>query len=128
MRFLLFSKLNYKHCRLLAIAWMAFIFMMSSQPTIPIPQVGIGQDKFMHFIAYGILGFLLAKSFKDSNNGLALKQIIIAGLFALLYGASDEIHQSFVAGRDASWADLLADGIGGFVGAFLLLRRSKKEN
>ncbi len=81
----------------------------------------------MHVIAYGILGFLLAKSFKNSGHGLTLTQVVWAGLFALFYGATDEIHQSFVAGRDASWGDLLADGIGGFAGAFLLLRRSEKR-
>ena len=37
----------------------------------------------------------------------------LALLFALIYAASDEFHQSFVAGRHPSWVDaLVIDGSG----------------
>jgi VanZ family protein len=39
-------------------------------------------------------------------------------IIAVLYGASDEIHQYFVPGRVCDIFDLVADSIGGFIGAF----------
>ena len=86
-----------------------------------------GQDKVMHFISYGILGYLLARSIKDASAGLTWRQVILVSLLALAYGASDEFHQSFVVGRDASFADLLADGLGGFAGAMLLRKRTTSQ-
>ena len=117
------TNLDYRYCRLLAVAWMAFIFYMSSQPSIPVPQAIWGQDKFMHFVSYGILGFLLAKSLKESVDGLTWKQIAWVAVAAALYGLSDEFHQMFVPGRDASVGDLVADALGGLAGAMLLRRR-----
>ena len=117
------ANLDYRYCRLLAIAWMAFIFYMSSQPAVPIPQAIWGQDKFMHFIAYGVLGYLLAKSLKESIDGLTWKQIGWVAGVAALYGLSDEFHQMYVPGRDASVGDLVADALGGLAGAMLLRQR-----
>ena len=37
----------------------------------------------------------------------------------LLYGISDEIHQSFTPGRTPDWRDALADMIGGLAGALI---------
>ena len=51
-----------------------------------------------------------------------------AFLFALMYGISDEFHQSFIQGRDSSWLDVMADGAGGYLGAritMLVLRRER---
>ncbi|MGQ9583297.1 MAG: VanZ family protein [Thermoplasmatota archaeon] len=58
----------------------------------------------------------------------------LAALFILLYALSDEIHQSFVPGREASALDLLIDTLGGSLGAFALamtagaLRRARKAS
>lgn len=38
--------------------------------------------------------------------------VAVAILVAICFGAYDEIHQFFIPGRDASFWDLLADGIG----------------
>ena len=43
--------------------------------------------------------------------------LILAMVWASLYGASDEFHQSFVPGRHVEIADWLADTLGGGVGA-----------
>ena len=69
------------------------------------------QDKLFHATAYGILGFFAIGYFSRvlANYQLAL---IIAFVFAAVFGATDEWHQSFVEGREADVLDWLADMIG----------------
>ncbi len=43
-------------------------------------------------------------------------------LITFLYGVSDELHQWFVPGRHADGIDVLADGLGGLLGAYLFLK------
>jgi len=43
-------------------------------------------------------------------------------ILATLYGISDEVHQAFVPGRNASPWDVVADGLGGVMGALIYTR------
>ena len=97
------------------LAWMAWIFSLSQQST-PLP-VGTASPyaSFGHVALYGGLALLLFWALR----GLAAEGDgplwLVAGLaFALtvLYGAADEVHQAFVAGRTASEADLGLDAAG----------------
>ena len=66
------------------------------------------QDKLFHAVAYGVLAVLAINSlkyFKRPSN-LALR---VAFIYCVVYGLSDEWHQSFVMGRDASLLDWVAD-------------------
>ena len=47
---------------------------------------------------------------------MGLNLALICGLLAIVYGVSDEWHQSFVPERSADAADVLADAIGALVG------------
>jgi VanZ family protein len=98
---------------------MGVIFYLSHQPTLPIPLRFPYQDKVMHFGAYFILASLLAHAIYPGSHK---RRFALALLIASLYGVSDEIHQIFVPGRDASIFDWLADSIGAWVGAFLYLK------
>jgi VanZ family protein len=44
--------------------------------------------------------------------------LILSIILSTLYGLSDEIHQSFVSGRNASGTDVIADGVGAVIGTF----------
>jgi len=99
-----------------ALVWMGVIFYLSSQSNLPVPPLFLGLDKVGHVIIYSILGACLAGGF-CRHPVLHLKCLLgIAGL-ALLYGVTDEFHQSFVPDRSMSGLDLVADMVGGFVGA-----------
>ena len=50
----------------------------------------------------------------------------MATICSLLYGISDEYHQSFVPGREAGVADAIADTIGGFLGVWIYLFRQER--
>lgn len=91
----------------MALGEMGLLWWFSSQPAtgmgLPHPW-----DKGAHFLAYGLLGFLL---------GVGLRDFRPAFFLAAMYGVVDEGHQSFVPGREAFGLDLLADFLGAYLGA-----------
>lgn len=101
-----------------ALAYMAFIFHLSSQSSLPTPTFFPHQDKLFHLGAYLILGMFLAYAAPGPSQK---KRFWLAFALASVYGISDELHQSFVPGRDASSLDWLADTLGGWLGAYLAL-------
>ncbi len=107
--------------RILAFLWMAVIFWLSSKQSLPTPDLFQGQDKLEHLFAYGLLGFLFTLSFPPGRTGSFHKRLLVIVMFVGLYGFSDELHQFFVPGRDASVWDLSADIAGGFLSSLLLL-------
>jgi VanZ family protein len=94
---------------------MAVIFYSSSQSN-PAPQLtGLVWDKLLHAGGYALLAFLYARAL--SGEGLALKAAILgAVVLTSLYGASDEIHQSFTPMRTMDITDWFADTTGGAIG------------
>ncbi len=92
----------------------ALIYYLSNQPRLPIPEMGIlGCDKLIHFIAYFLYGILMQLAVIVSLGNKTQKyQIFIVVVLASLFAFSDEIHQSFVPGRDADIFDVLSDLIG----------------
>jgi len=66
------------------------------------------------------LGFVVGCGL--ARSGLRKNVVLYAPLLALLYRLTDEFHQLSVAGRDASAFDLIADGLGAFIGSYVKLR------
>ena len=94
----------------------ALIFALSSRSGDAYPEVSLpGADKLVHFALYAPLGAALVYALRGHWRW--------AGLLAALYGVSDEVHQMFVPLRFADGFDVLADAVGGFVGAWLMARR-----
>ncbi len=95
----------------LAIVIMATIFFLSAQTGSDLPNFGSLDyvvKKAGHFLGYGLLGLAYRRGFK-----LDRRRTWQAWLLALVYAATDEFHQSFVAGRHPSILDvLLFDGTG----------------
>jgi len=105
------------------IAWMALLFYLSSRSDIgPAARV---PDWITHGTAYLVLGLLTGRAVA----GGAARRLSTAGALTVvglctLYGISDEFHQSFVPGRDASAGDVAKDFAGAAVAAFVVHRRS----
>lgn len=111
----------------LPIAYMALIYYASSRPTtIPLKLPILPTDKVLHFGAYGVMGFLICLPASRIMRSLfwgAWLGAVIAGL----YGITDEIHQSYVPGRDDDVYDIVADMLGATLGAIMaawLIHRS----
>jgi len=85
------------------------------------------QVKLIPAAAYAVMSLIFWKAgypFVESSYRLPLKRLaLLAVVFCMLYGASDEWHQSFVSGRDASLLDWLADSIGALLLTLTLYRR-----
>ena len=89
---------------------MALLFLASSRTTL----IGADRvsDKFLHVLAYLILGSLVLRAAHGGFGRLRVVPTVLAVLFALAYGLTDELHQIYVPGRVASVHDWIADAIG----------------
>jgi VanZ family protein len=90
------------------------IFIVSQMSHPPMINFGIEwNDKLLHLMAYFIYGLSLIVLFLGGFNNIQVKKAIwFVLIFGALFAISDEIHQSFVPGRDADIFDWLADCIG----------------
>ena len=107
-----------------AIAYAALIYYVSSLPDIHPPSFGTGwDDKIYHFGEYAVFSFFIYIALKYYRNGFIVRHIHFwSATIACLFAVSDEIHQYYVPGRDATYGDLLADCLGCiFIQIFLIL-------
>jgi len=103
------------------IAYAALIFYLSSRPWPTQAYLPPGTDKVIHFAIYFFLGFGLVWAFRATHLKFSHHLMWMAALTGFLYGISDEIHQSFVPGREASVFDAVADGVGSVFGAWVAI-------
>lgn len=93
---------------------MGTIFYLSHQTgdRLSLPALP-GLDKLAHMAAYGLLAATVLFATSDKQKSTRPHRVIILTVvFCVLYGMSDEFHQSFIPGRTASVYDLMADGGG----------------
>ena len=115
-----------------AILWFVLIFVLSSQSTLPSPDHVT--DKQAHAFTYGVLAVLCLMGLTGWRwRRVAGASLLAAFVIAVVYGVSDEVHQSFVPGRSPDVADVVADAAGAALAltaawgwAILVGRRSSK--
>jgi VanZ family protein len=97
------------------VLWAGLIFALSS-----ISDLGTGLGtwdlvlrKLAHIVEYAILGALVYRAVGREPAAISL---------ASLYAATDEVHQSFVSGREGSPVDWAVDTVGVVAGVLLLSR------
>ncbi len=82
------------------ISYCALIFMLSSQPVPEKVSAFFGMDKLMHAAAWMVLGILCFRGFQSRWCQAKPPAIIALSVAAsVLFGISDEFHQSFVPSR-----------------------------
>ena len=96
--------------------YMILIYRLSCKPA---PRVAHAlPDWLLHSLCYFVFFFLAQLAFQGVFYGYARFPIkMLAFSFTILYGISDEWHQSFVPPRNASVADILYDIGGAAAGA-----------
>ena len=111
--------------RCMSICIAVTIFILSAQSKLPIPKTVSfhGLDKLLHACAFGSLAFTLSYWFAaDKWLTKPFRYFAVVCLIAACYGISDEIHQIFVPGRDASIYDWFADCTGAVLAVCLRLK------
>jgi len=92
------------------VAALVVVFWLSSLSHVPGAQRF--WDKLLHAVGYAVLGVLALRAFHGGFRSLRMEPTLYAALVVILWAISDEIHQSFVPGRDASPWDVVADAVG----------------
>ena len=105
----------------LVVGWLSLIYFLSARTgseaadaLVPLFWLGTIVDEAAHLVLYGGLTTLtlLAIWSWRSDGYREFRWVCLAAVLALLYGLTDEYHQTFVSGRSASLKDILTDGIG----------------
>jgi VanZ family protein len=93
-------------------AYTLLIWVLSSQSvTLELLQDVPLQDKGVHFVEYGALGFFMAHAVHMSWPTRRLR-FVAAGWLSLGLGLVDELHQVYVPSRSGDSLDLVADALG----------------
>lgn len=80
--------------------------------------------KNAHFFIYMALGMSLLLSREKTGK----REILEVVGFIILYAISDEYHQSFVPGREASFRDVCIDTLGGISGVLAVKMTTHTRN
>jgi VanZ family protein len=104
-------------------AWAGMIFLASNQPGLAVSD-DPGVDKplrlLAHLAVYAVLTVLLA--WAVTGRRLPSPTLaVVCGVVALLYGVSDEWHQTLVPTRTGRVEDLVWDGLGAIVGVVAIV-------
>ena len=97
------------------IAWACLIFAFSAQPNlrfVPDQNLDFLVRKAGHMGEYGILALLLWRALATTAWRRPWAWALV---LTLLYAATDEIHQGFVAGRHESAIDVGIDAAGALI-------------
>ena len=99
-------------------AMLASQVYLSSQSHLPavLPPFP-SSDKVLHAGWFFLLGLLVWRAARNGEGWSRRQTALLLILGALLWGISDEAHQSFVPGRDVEAADVAADVAGATVAA-----------
>ncbi|MCM3409880.1 VanZ family protein [Metabacillus litoralis] len=109
---------------------MALIWTLSSFPADAIVNTPFSFDSLLkeslHLIEFAILYWLIAFAFM-AHGRWTERTSLIAAAIAILYGLTDEIHQSFVPARSATVIDFVKDTIGVLVSYYIAKRKFFKK-
>jgi VanZ family protein len=112
---------------LLPSAWVLLLLGLSSipGPVVDPPPGPQHYDKIVHFLLYGVLGFLLMRAalLPGGWTGSTVLLVALVTVIGSALGALDEYYQSYIPRRNADVADWLADTAGSLAGALVAARR-----
>lgn len=109
---------------LAALGWAGVVLWLSSLTLDELPRTAfLAGDKFNHFIAFAVGGWLTASALRLSRPQASVAgRIVLAVLLVAAFGALDEALQTFTPGRTGGdLHDWIADFLGAIAGALSTL-------
>jgi VanZ family protein len=106
------------------LVWAGGILWLSSLTPEKLPSAAfLTWDKFNHFIAFAVGGWLASAALRVSRPKLSPAQALLLAVAAVAaFGAFDEARQTFTPGRTGGdLYDWIADFLGAIAGALLAL-------
>ena len=107
-----------------ALLWSGVIFALSTIPGDALPPLPLGwwnADKVVHAVIYAVLGALCWRGGRATwvrGRGHRV-QVSAAVVCTAVYGITDELHQAFTPLRSPDPFDVIADAVGGLLGALV---------
>lgn len=112
------------------IIWAGLIFFLSAQSTLPgasYPLLDYIFKQGAHVFVYAVLHFLVWRAIKitsSPSHGQA-KLFLLPIFLAAIYAFTDELHQSFIPGREATLTDIGFDLAGIAISHYLTHRQKQ---
>lgn len=107
---------NYFIAYLSPVVWAGFIYLLSSQESLPSLSISFYDfvfKKSAHMFVYAVLYVLLFRAYRiTSHQKINNKSYLFPILVSLVYALTDELHQSFVPNRHPSIRDTGYDMLG----------------
>ena len=98
------------------------MFWIGGRPDLPGPDSTLPLDKLGHFAMYAVLGGLAGIGWLRARRWPGVAWPL---LFALAFGAADELRQRTIATRSADPLDWVMDAIGALAGFWVAVRRNR---
>ena len=112
------------------IIWAGIIFYFSSRPGLRYFSENIKEiilRKGAHFVEFSILAILLWRIFYFAHNVKIKKAYFFSLILAIIFGFSDEWHQTFVFSRKGKIIDTAFDAVSIFLMLELVLVYTRKK-
>lgn len=98
--------------------WAALVLALDSIPGRDLPAVS-GVDKLAHLALYGVLGALSMSAAVPAPRRPGARALAAVIVGVSVFGAADELHQTFIPGRTPDRSDWLADTAGAAAASML---------
>lgn len=112
-----------------ALVMMTVIFAISATPSTKMPDFDWADlivKKGGHMVGYGLLALAFLWWLLETGK-IETRIYLVAWGLAILYATTDEFHQYFVAGRHASWVDVVIDATGAALLLWIATRSSETK-
>lgn len=103
------------------VLWAALIFAFSTQSNLRFAEadsLDFAVRKAGHMFVFGVLAVLLWRALTSARIG---RPVFWSWLLTAAYAGSDEVHQSFTAGRHPSPVDVGIDAVGALIALSILV-------
>ena len=92
-------------------------------------QIQFAVRKLGHVIEYAVLATLLWRALRHGTPRERRMSILFVAtwLACAIFAASDEVHQSFVPSRTASFKDVMVDAVGALIGLTICVAVARRK-